>query len=146
MTISFSQRLVLSVSVFLLAACGKAGNEDSSGRRMLTTNDGTIEAQIGPITSIALGEVDPDLIAEGEKLFRLRCTACHQLDDTSVGPPLGDILVTRTPVYVLNMILNPTGMLENHPDAKAMLEEFAVPMADLGISESEARAILEYLR
>ncbi|GMQ81877.1 MAG: hypothetical protein BMS9Abin05_1314 [Rhodothermia bacterium] len=105
-----------------------------------------IEAQIGPITSVELGEIDPLLVDEGEKLFSLRCTACHQLENATVGPPLKNILEKHSPVYVSNMILNPTEMLQKHPDAKALLDKFAVPMPDLGISETEARAIFEYLR
>jgi mono/diheme cytochrome c family protein len=105
-----------------------------------------LESQIGPVTELELGPYDPSLAAEGERSFKLRCSACHALDRELVGPPLGGILGARTPVYVMNMIVNPTEMLERHPVAQALLEKYAVPMADLGVSEEDAREILEYLR
>ena len=146
MTRLFSRILGLSFSFVLISACGEARIDESALREAPADSELAIEARIGPITSVDLGEIDPALVTEGEKLFNLRCTACHQLENALVGPPLKDILGTRSPVYVLNMILNPTEMLEQHPDAIVLLDEFAVPMADLGISETEARAILEYLR
>jgi hypothetical protein len=46
----------------------------------------------------------------------------------------------------MNMILNPEGMLAEHPEARAMLAQFAVPMANQNLTEDQARAVLEYLR
>lgn len=142
-------RFLILVTVFLtsiaLSACG--GQEASETPAPdPTDSDLSLEAQIGPITHVELGEIDPDMVAAGEKAFTLRCTACHQMEASVVGPPLGGILDNRSPEYVMNMILNPTEMLARHPDAIAQLEEYAVPMADLGVSEEDARAILEYLR
>ena len=141
---------VLYTAIFALtlafAACGGGATGEQSTSAVSAESDLSVEAQIGPITSVELGDIDPDLVAAGEKAFTLRCTACHQLENTVIGPPLGGILEQRSPVYVMNMILNPTEMLAQHPVAKAQLEAFAVPMADLGVLEEDARAILEYLR
>ncbi|MCH8276609.1 MAG: cytochrome c, partial [Bacteroidetes bacterium] len=79
-------------------------------------------------------------------VFTMKCTACHGLDTKVIGPPLGNVLEIRSPVYVMNMILNPTEMLDQHPEAKKMLEEYVVPMVPLGVTEEEARAVVEYLR
>jgi cytochrome c len=32
--------------------------------------------------------VDPAKVKKGEELFERRCTGCHRLDETRVGPPL----------------------------------------------------------
>jgi len=104
------------------------------------------EAQIGPVTELELGAYDAALAATGEASFGAKCTACHQLEAKVIGPALGDVLDRRSPVFVMNMILNPTQMLAEHPDGIAMLEEFMIPMVPLGLDEAEARAIVEYLR
>ena len=127
-----------------LAACGGSSSETSS--QAPADSDLSLEAQIGPVTSVELGEIDQDLVSTGEGVFTMKCTACHGLDTKVIGPPLGNVLEIRSPVYVMNMILNPTEMLDQHPEAKKMLEEYVVPMVPLGVTEEEARAVVEYLR
>jgi hypothetical protein len=64
-----------------------------------------------------------------------------------IGPPQAGIMERRTPEWTMNMIMNPSGMVQEDDLAKALLEEFnGVPMTDQGITEDEARAILEYFR
>lgn len=143
--------LVLFVLIgFGISACGGGNTETTDA----TTTDSTVEstsevsmeAQIGPVTELELGAYDAALAAEGAAAFGTKCTACHTLETKVIGPALGGVLDRRSPVFVMNMILNPTGMLESHPDAQAMLAEYAVPMVPLGIEEAEARAIVEFLR
>jgi len=144
--------LLLFLMIAVGAACRNGAESDRTGGAALDRTAGPVEtgvpleSQIGPVTEVKLGSYDPALAAEGARSFRLRCSACHALDKELVGPPLGGILQARTPVYVMNMIVNPTEMLERHPIAQALLEKYAVPMADLGVSEEDARGILEYLR
>lgn len=44
------------------------------------------------------------------------------------------------------MILDPDTMLQEDPVAIALLEEYIAPMANMGLTEDEAREVLEYLR
>lgn len=105
-----------------------------------------IEKGVGPVRSVELGaRPDPALSARGERLFRSRCVACHLMEGRSVGPSLGDVVGRRAPEYVMNMILNPAGMVARHPEARALKERFVTPMPDQGLSRDEARAVLEYL-
>jgi len=47
----------------------------------------------------------------------------------------------------MNMLLNPTEMLEKDPIAKALLKEYNnTIMLNQNLSEEEARSIAEYLR
>ncbi len=128
----------------VISACGGSGSKTPN--EAPADPDLPLEAQIGPVTSVELGEINPDMVSAGEGVFTLRCTACHRLDIKVIGPPLGDVLSRRSPVYVMNMVLNPTGMIERHPEAKKMLDQYVVPMVPLGVTEEEARAVLEYLR
>jgi len=143
--------LVLFVLIGLgISACGGENTENTESAAIDSTmtmaSDVSMEAQIGPVTELELGAYDAALAATGQAAFGAKCSACHAMDTKVIGPALAGVLDRRSPVYVINMILNPTEMLESHPDAQAMLAEYAVPMIPLGIEEAEARAIVEYLR
>ncbi|WP_179351195.1 c-type cytochrome [Winogradskyella vidalii] len=103
---------------------------------------------VGPITSITLDEeIDQDLVATGMEVYNKMCTACHKVDKKFIGPPPTGILKKRTPEWVMNMILNPEVMVKEDPLAKDLLMEFnGAPMANQGLSEEDARAVLEYFR
>src|SRR5690606_21919827 len=63
-----------------------------------------------------------------------------------IGPPLGNVLLRRSPAYTMNMMMNPTEMSQRHPVAKALLAEYLAPMPFQDLSEQDARALVEYLR
>ena len=120
---------------------GAAAAADASG---LTAEE--LENGIGPVREVELGPLDPALAAQGEQEFTNMCSSCHHLGDRYVGPPLAGVLQRRTPEFVMNMILNPQEMVDRHPGVKAMLGEYYTPMPNLGLDETRARAIVEYLR
>lgn len=101
---------------------------------------------IGPVTELTLGPIDSDLAAKGGSIFKSNCSACHKMDKRRVGPPLRGVTTRRTPEWIMNMIINPSEMLEKNAQAKELLAEYATQMADQNLTEDEARAILEYLR
>jgi len=103
---------------------------------------------VGPIASIALHEqIDTILVAQGKKLYGQKCTTCHMVGSTFIGPPPNRILERRTPEWVMNMMLNPTGMIRKDSLAKALFMEFnGQLMTDQNLAEADARAILEYFR
>jgi cbb3-type cytochrome oxidase cytochrome c subunit len=64
-----------------------------------------------------------------------------------IGPALKDIYDRRSPEWVMNMILNPEGMLKEDPIAKALLKEYNnAQMMNQNLSKEDARAVAEYLR
>ncbi len=103
---------------------------------------------IGPITSMEFGdEIDADLAARGEAKFNTICVACHMVDQRMIGPAMKGIYERRSPEWVMNMILNPDGMLKEDPIAKALLKEYNnAIMLNQNLTEEEARAVAEYLR
>lgn len=147
MTSRFSLVLLL-----IAAACGgekaappPAGGAPAAAGDALTPFQ--LEHGIGPITSpIEVGAVDEELAEQGEKIFETKCSACHKMEERYVGPALGDVTVRRSPTFVMNMILAPDVMYSKHPAAKQLLGEYMTQMPNLGITEAEARQILEYLR
>lgn len=103
---------------------------------------------VGPVKSVTIGEtIDQDMATKGEALYNTNCLACHKTDKKFIGPAPKGILERRTPEWIMNMILDPEGMVKNDALAKELLIEFnGSPMANQGLTEEEARQILEYFR
>jgi cytochrome c oxidase cbb3-type subunit 3 len=101
---------------------------------------------VGPITELVLGEIDQSLVTTGKNLFVTKCSACHKIDKRFVGPGLRGVTERRSPEWIMNMILDPDKMVKENPAAKQLLAEYLSPMANQSLTETEARAILEYFR
>lgn len=103
---------------------------------------------IGPIQTMDISKkIDKKLAKNGKETFYKLCTACHRPDKKFIGPPVTGILDRRSPEWVMNMILNPVEMTQKDPIAKALMVEYnGAPMPNQGLSEDDARAILEYFR
>lgn len=149
---------VISIAL-MLGACGSGGDEPRKTVKTPDTElkkasekepkiDWTENKGIGPVSELSLPEtVDQKLAEEGKVLFEKNCAACHKTDKKYIGPAPKDILERRTPEWVMNMIVNPTEMVQKDPIAKKLLAEAnGAIMADQNISEEQARAILEYFR
>lgn len=149
--------IVLAFAV-VMASCGndKAKNEpaqeapkqevkkETSGK--LEVIDPKIDKGVGPIKSVTIGELDPALAAEGEKIFKAKCTACHKINKRFIGPALKGVTKKQTPEWIMNMILNPERMVKENGKAKQLLSEYNAPMANQNLTEEEARAVYEYFR
>lgn len=114
-----------------------------ASERIDLTNKG-----VGPITSINLDdEINSEMAAQGEAVYNQMCLACHRIGKKFIGPAPNGILERRTPEWVMNMILVPEKMVKEDPLAKELLIEFnGSPMANQGLTEEQARAVLEYFR
>jgi len=150
LTLTLASLFALAVT---LVGCGKsdsAGDGSSSAAANTEVSGGLTAAQlehgIGPVVAFEVGPIDPAMAATGEELFRLKCAACHKIDERYIGPALGEVTEHRSPAYVMNMILNPEEMTQKHPEARALLAEYVAPMANQSLTNEEARAVLEYLR
>ncbi|WP_297794506.1 cytochrome c [uncultured Eudoraea sp.] len=114
-----------------------------ASERIDLTNKG-----IGPVTSVNLdAEIDQEMANKGKEVYDQMCLACHRIGKKFIGPAPNGILERRTPEWVMNMILNPEQMVKEDPLAKDLLVEFnGSPMANQGLTEDQARAIVEYFR
>ena len=103
---------------------------------------------VGPIKSMTLpSEINQQMVTEGKAIFRRLCSACHRVGKKFIGPDVKGILNKRTPEWVMNIILDPEGMVKNDPLAKSLLKEYnGSPMVNQNLTEKQARAILEYIR
>lgn len=145
----------LAAMVILVAACGGGGSDAPAAGAPpappaaaggLTAFQ--LEHGIGPITEpVVLPEaVDHELAERGEEVFAQKCSACHKLEEKYIGPALGEVLERRTPAFVMNMILNPQEMIEQHPVIKQLLAETMSFMPNQNLTPDEARAVVEYIR
>lgn len=123
---------VLACLVIALGACERIEVDPAVAERPLPTP----------------GEpLDSALVHAGELLFQRQCAACHTLDGREVvGPSLHDVAARRSYPWIRAMVLAPDSMLRVDEDARALLEEYGVPMVDTGLDERYFRAVLEYLR
>ena len=152
--------LAVSCGLFLAALAFTACSKDDEGLETSTSASAAaidpatglkpfeLQNGIGPLTAAAKidSRIDKNLAEKGEKLFEEKCGACHKFAERYVGPPLADVMKRRTPTFMMNMMLNPGGMVERHPETKKLLAEFLVPMPNQNLTPEEARQVFEYLR
>ena len=126
-------------------------NKKSQSKNVEKTQNGLTTFQlkngIGPVTkAIHPGPLNKEMAARGKEIFQNNCTSCHKIGQRYVGPNLEHVTSRRTPTYIMNMILNPTGMTQKHPVAHKLLEKFASQMANMHLTKKQARAVVEYFR
>lgn len=147
--------------VALIVSCGEKKEEKKEGFEMNRTKK-EVKAEpvsegvpvdmnnkgVGPIKSVTFAdEIDTELAAKGQKTFSTICVACHMAEQRLIGPALKGVFERRSPEWVMNMIMNPDGMLKEDPIAKALLKEYNnAVMLNQNLSEDDARAVAEYLR
>jgi len=148
----------------LMVSCGESKKEEKKegfemNRTKTEKKAETTEAQsgvpvdldnkgIGPIKTVKFDDaVNEELASKGEQTFNTICIACHAVDKRMIGPAMAGVYERRSPEWVMNMILNPDGMLKEDPIAKALLKEYNnAIMLNQNLSEEDARAVAEYLR
>lgn len=93
------------------------------------------------------GPSEEEMVARGRALFAdLGCARCHGVEaEGRVGPPLSAVTEHRRFVWIYHMILRPDSMRRDDPTARALYEEYGVPMPDRGASPWEALLLYEYL-
>lgn len=142
-------KFLLFFILIALFACG-SNDEQKAEQKPANPNgltDFEMENGIGPIKEkLQLAEIDPAMVGQGEEIFKIKCAACHKLDERFVGPAQRYTADRRTPEYIMNMILNPDEMTKKHPTGQKMLAEYLAPMTNMNLTHDEARQVLEYLR
>ncbi|MCX6350627.1 MAG: cytochrome c [Bacteroidetes bacterium] len=104
---------------------------------------------IGPVAEeIKLGAIEDAVALDGKKIFDAKCTACHNADDKKkVGPGLHGVTKRRLPEWIMNMILNPSEMLQKDPVAKEVaMQHMGAVMANQNLTKEDARKVVEYFR
>ena len=94
------------------------------------------------------GDADPK-VAEGKKLFKTNCAACHKMEGKLVGPGLKGVTDKRSKEWLHAWIKDSSALIKSgDSDAKAIFEEFnKMPMmAFPQLKEGEIDAMLAYFK
>jgi len=87
------------------------------------------------------------MVADGKKIFQAKCIVCHDLNTKKIGPPLKNITKESTPEYIMNLLVNAVEMQKQDHHMLDLLKEYNnIHMPDPGLSQAQARTVLEYLR
>lgn len=153
-----NKSILLVLSLALAVACGKkeASTEDNY---QPAGGEATTEAAADPASydpkrgegkydTVELGAtLDQAMASKGEEVAGVKCTSCHKMtDEKLVGPGWKGVTERRTPQWIMNFITNPDPMIDKDPEVQAQLEICLVRMPNQGVSDDEARGILEYMR
>lgn len=148
--------LFLFVASIALAACG--GSDDSknsgaapNGSTPQSTEQSKMLAEGKGIGEIKAVEVKTPLegerITRGEAIYKMKCSACHRLDEKRlVGPGWKDVTHRRKPEWIMNMVTNVDVMLERDDEANKLLQLCLTRMPNQNVSVGDARDVLEYMR
>lgn len=149
-----NKTFLLILSFVLVIACGKK-EENGGDFSTPTTEEGVSDASSydpnrgeGKHENIDLGAgLDKAMAAKGQEVSEVKCTSCHKMtDERLVGPGWKGISERRKPEWIMNFITNPDPMIDKDPELQAQLEICLVRMPNQGVSDDEAREILEYMR
>ena len=153
-----NKSILLVLSLALAFACGKK-EESAEDNYQPGGGEATTEAAADPASydpkrgegkydTVELGAtLDQAMAKKGEEVSGVKCTSCHKMtDEKLVGPGWKGVTERRTPQWIMNFITNPDPMIDKDPEVQAQLEICLVRMPNQGISDEEARGILEYMR
>ena len=91
--------------------------------------------------------LDAAKAAGGEKIYSVKCSACHKLSDEKlVGPGWKGVTSRHGAEWIMNFATNPDAMLDKDPKAQAMLEICLVRMPNQNLSDDDARNVYEFMR
>ena len=117
----------------------------------------TAACERGPVLDPALAEaplpaltapIDQKLADAGAWYFRRNCSACHHVggSDALIGPNLAGVTERREMAWIAAMIRRPDSMIMHDSTARALLEQYKVPMANRELDGARIRAVIEFLR
>ena len=152
-----NKSILLVLSLALAIACGKkeASAEDNyqPGGGEATTEAADPASYDpkrgeGKFDTVELGAtLDQALAKKGEEVAGVKCASCHKTtDEKLVGPGWKGVTERRKPEWIMNFITNPDPMINKDPEVQAQLEICLVRMPNQGLTDDDARGILEYMR
>lgn len=155
-----NKSFLLVLSFAFVVACGKKQESEVDFSKP-ATDETTTEASKasdaatydpkrgeGKFETVDLGAaLDKAMATKGEEVAGVKCTSCHKMtDEKLVGPGWKGVTERRKPEWIMNFITNPDPMIDKDPEVQAQLEICLVRMPNQGISDDEARGVLEYMR
>jgi cytochrome c5 len=139
--------LIIGSGIFLFA-CSEGVQKDKkpADEQNLTNNKTDTNAFAIKEGDIKMNHpLNQDWIATGQRIYELKCQACHKLtDEKLVGPGWKGVTKRRTPVWIMNMICNTQAMLDKDPEARKLIENCLIRMPTQNLMIDDARKVLEF--
>lgn len=146
---------LLLLGFFLLTSCGKekskSGEDFSHPPETQKTDDAASydpKRGEGKFDKVELGaSLDKAMASKGIAIADVKCTSCHKTtDEKLVGPGWKGVTERRAPEWIMNFITNPDPMIDKDPELQAQLELCMIRMPNQGLTDDDARHVLEYMR
>ena len=145
------------LSLFLVFTVGCNSNSDTDSNAESTgttetadagTDEGANPKGIGKYQNVELTHpLDENMVTTGKNVYDVKCSSCHKVtEERLVGPGFKGVTDRRTPEWIMNFVTNTEEMLAKDTAAQNMLEVCLVKMPNQGLSETDARSVLEFMR
>lgn len=148
--------IVFGMIAVVIAACSNNNNNDKKEATAATEQKETANGNpsydpnrgVGKFTKVDISPTLDIAKAEaGEKVFTVKCSACHKLtDEKLVGPGWKGVTSRHTAEWIMNFATNTDDMLNKDPKAQAMLEICLVRMPNQNLTDDDARNVYEFMR
>jgi cytochrome c2 len=148
----FMALMLFSLVVTTSCNSGDEKDKESSTTETTTGESSSSESSnpkgIGPHQNVQLTHpLDEKMVTDGKNVYDVKCQSCHKLtDEKLVGPGWKGVTDRRTPEWIMNFVTNVEEMLAKDTAAQNMLEVCLVKMPNQGLTEADARSVLEYMR
>lgn len=149
-----SKILILCTLVIVLMSCGGGSqtSEINKDNSVPASSGGTAsydpQRGEGKFKDVSIpATIDEKLVGVGNKVYTVKCSACHKTtDEKLVGPGWLGVTIRRKADWILNFATNPDPMIDKDPAVQAQLEICLVRMPNQNISDDEARGVYEFMR
>lgn len=149
--------LILSLFIAGLIACGNNSGSseenkspDSTAQKTESGENPSYDPQRGEgkFTKVDVSsKLDVAKADEGNKVYTVKCSACHKLtDEKLVGPGWKGVTSRHTAEWIMNFATNTDEMLNKDPKAQALLEICLVRMPNQNLADEDARNVYEFMR
>jgi mono/diheme cytochrome c family protein len=145
--------LSIAAAAATLAGCGgskEAGEEQAASTPTTSSSSAgavTLPPDLDQGPRAAASTIDGAKVKVGEGLFQSKgCSACHGFGKRVSCPDLQGVSVRRTAKWMESQILHPDVMTKQDPIARQLYAQFSLQMPKQGLTEDEARAVIEFLK
>lgn len=144
---------MISCGLFLAGACGddKKSTENTSATTTESESadkENTDPKGVGTHQNVTLTHpLDAAMVTKGKGIADVKCASCHKTtEEKLVGPGWKGVTDRRTPEWIMNFVTNTEEMIAKDSVAKDMLEVCLVKMPNQGLTDTDARSVLEFMR
>ena len=148
--------IYLGVLTLMVVACNSSNTDNSkSDEPAVTATEAAGDNPSydpkrgeGPFTKVDISAtLDVAKADAGQKIYTVKCSACHKLtDEKLVGPGWKGVTSRHTAEWIMNFASNPDDMITKDPKAQAMLEICLVRMPNQNLVGDDARNVYEFMR